>query len=243
MAVASGILHRCPCVFYDRAGYGRTGYTAPGGFVYVGLPGDTTMLSREGAQALLSEFADKNGIESGLILDENNHCVVTSGDEALFHLAFDENDAVFMFVGLVGPIPADAGASIQAMRFLLEANLYWHETDGATLALEPASDFVVLEKKWAPAVAGDNFAADGAQAMEMAAGSFMDLLGFWQEHYADFLDRDDEDSEDEGPFMVEDGDDGVGLPGTFAPADKGIRPGRPEPTVEDGVVRPAFLRV
>ena len=159
------------------------------------------MISIETAQAILSEIAARNGIESGLHLDENSHCAVGPGDEPAFHIAFSENDGSFILAGLVGPLAEEAQAASPALRFLLASNLYWHETGGATLALEPESGFVVLQKKLKiPPDAEEDFRTTGVELVESEMLLFEDLLGSWQKRYVAFLREDPEDEDDKGPF-------------------------------------------
>lgn len=134
------------------------------------------MVSRTAANDLLLEFSKQLDIKP-LELDADNFCALSDGEHTAMHLYFNEDKSSFLFVGLVCPMPEDEDDYAEMSRRLLTANLYFRETEGATLAIEPEEEFVVLQRYW-------DCSNATVEAMQEAAEQFVDLLSFWQERLA-----------------------------------------------------------
>jgi hypothetical protein len=63
-------------------------------------------------------------------------------DELVLTLELDEGEERLVLHAVVGPLPADGQAELFAR--LLEGNLFWKDTHGATLALDRRNAHVLL---------------------------------------------------------------------------------------------------
>jgi len=133
------------------------------------------MISRDAANTLIIDFGKTMGLE-GLQLDKDNCCSLIVGKETVLHLNFNERTGEFLFVGILGHMPEDEERYAQISRFLLLSNLYYRETDGATIALEPESEIAVLQRTW-------SCDASGVEQLKKALESFTNLLEFWKERF------------------------------------------------------------
>lgn len=92
--------------------------------------------------AALAALAAELELE-GLVLDEDDQCLLEIDDQALLmqHFAEGEAEAVVLYVDL-GPLAPRAERA--AMRALLVANTSWRETGGGALGLAPDSGHATL---------------------------------------------------------------------------------------------------
>lgn len=80
-----------------------------------------------------------------LRLDDGNHCILKIEDGPDLHLEyFDDEDLVVLAAALE---PVAEALRPAAYRMLLKANFMWQGTAGATLALNPDSDAVIVQHK------------------------------------------------------------------------------------------------
>lgn len=95
--------------------------------------------ARDQLDALLAAF----DAGAGLRTEESGVCIlVFDGGVTQVNLLADEGDGSVVLWSPVGAVPE--GSRAQAYRRMLVANLFWRETDGGTLGLEPEHEQVVL---------------------------------------------------------------------------------------------------
>ena len=92
-------------------------------------------------QRAVHDFGVSHGIPD-LLLDEMGSCTLMLEDGHTLHLQYTKQHTL-MLLSSLGSVPADAEAPVYSA--LLYANLFWAETMGATLALEPQTMEVVLQ--------------------------------------------------------------------------------------------------
>src|SRR5262249_6463222 len=97
-------------------------------------------MSEDRADALIRALGHAVGIDA-LSLDDGGACALRF-DETVLALELDEGeDRLVLHAGL-RPLPANGQAELFAR--LLEGNLFWKDTQGATLALDRRDDHVLL---------------------------------------------------------------------------------------------------
>lgn len=133
---------------------------------------------REHAQGHLQEhlgaFGAAHGIE-GLSLDELGCCTLLLDDGLPMHLQYDDAREHLVLLAALGTVPAGTGARVYGS--LLHANLFWAESQDATLALEAQTGEVVLQYA-EPAARLD------AHRLERLLGHFMDAARLWKQRLA-----------------------------------------------------------
>ncbi|HSV45531.1 MAG TPA: type III secretion system chaperone [Ramlibacter sp.] len=78
-----------------------------------------------------------------LRLDESTaSCVLVFDGDLVLNIAYDEPTGQLVLSAYLDELPAEGAEPI--LRELLAANLYWHRTRGATLALEEGTNGIVL---------------------------------------------------------------------------------------------------
>ncbi len=152
---------------------------------------EDTVISYETANMLLEEFSLQEGLEP-LQLDEDNSCMLVSADEHVVHIRFDDTQGTLVAFGSIGVLSRDEEVSRRELRALLEANLMWQDTMGATITLAPESDTVLLQQMWLPEQAT-------VEKLGAFLQSFVLLTGFWEKR---FLGLGDELMESEQPFYI-----------------------------------------
>jgi Tir chaperone protein (CesT) family len=123
---------------------------------------------------LWQELGKEVGLD-GLQLDENGACTLVFDGRVPVNSAIME-DAVVLHASL-GVAP---GARREAfLEMLLAANLFWLESDGATLSLEPISGEVLLARK----LDSRELTVDG---LREALDGFANAVDYWRERIAEF---------------------------------------------------------
>ena len=89
-------------------------------------------MSADRADALIRALGHAVGIDD-LALDDGGTCTLRF-DETVLALELDEGEDRLVLHAALGPLPAEGQAELLAR--LLEANLFWKDTHGATLALD-----------------------------------------------------------------------------------------------------------
>ena len=97
-------------------------------------------MSADRADALIRALGHAVGIDA-LALDDRGTCTL-SMDDVVLTLELDEGEDRLVLHAVVGPLPADGQAELFAR--LLEGNLFWKDTHGATLALDRRDARVLL---------------------------------------------------------------------------------------------------
>ncbi len=89
---------------------------------------------------LLAYFGESLGL-TGLTLDQNGICSILINDLFEINLAYDEeSDHLILFTNLGEP----EDESPEVYENLLEANLFWKDTEGGTICLDSESGDVLL---------------------------------------------------------------------------------------------------
>ncbi|HOB61174.1 MAG TPA: type III secretion system chaperone [Candidatus Competibacteraceae bacterium] len=104
-------------------------------------PKEFAMSPRENLQSLLNGFAHDIGL-SELPLDANGLGTLLFDDTIMLHLQINETTGTFILFSTIGTVPEQGRESFYAD--MLQANLFWQQTGGATLALEKSSQAAVL---------------------------------------------------------------------------------------------------
>ena len=97
--------------------------------------------------AVLKRFGDDIGLEN-LALDDNDHCLLSVDDRQTVQIQLDcDRDELVLFTDL-----GRLGQSnrLEICETLLEANLFWNGTDGATVGLERSEGLLFLSDKTDP---------------------------------------------------------------------------------------------
>ena len=89
-------------------------------------------MSADRADALIRALGHAVGIDD-LSLDDGGTCTL-SMDDVVLTLELDEGEDRLVLYTVLGPLPAEGHAELFAR--LLEGNLFWKGTHGATLALD-----------------------------------------------------------------------------------------------------------
>jgi hypothetical protein len=109
-----------------------------------------------------------------LALDETGLCTL-GFDEQIVNIHFDERSSNLVLFAALGSLPVEGRE--RALALLMEANLFWSGTGGATLALEPGANVVMLHHQ----VRADMEQAD----FEALLQQFVDLSDYWSGKLAD----------------------------------------------------------
>jgi hypothetical protein len=96
---------------------------------------------RQRLDALLAAFGEETGLK-GLATEENGVCILVFDGRLHINLLADPNTDQLLAWSNLGEIPADRVEP--TLRKLMQANLFWNGTDGATLGLMPDANDIVL---------------------------------------------------------------------------------------------------
>jgi hypothetical protein len=90
---------------------------------------------------LLKQFGMTTGVP-GLATEDNGVCVLVFDGRTRLYLLVDHTTETLVVWSTIAALPADKAEP--TLRALMQANLFWTGTQGATLGLMPDSDNVVL---------------------------------------------------------------------------------------------------
>lgn len=93
-------------------------------------------------QDWLNQLAQELKLNEALVLDEKNRCFLMFDDTMLVEIEYKKEEAVFYMKGNLGDVSESKIKLIYPK--LLESNLAWKETNGATLGLQQYSEKVLL---------------------------------------------------------------------------------------------------
>lgn len=99
------------------------------------------MSHRETLQDLLNVFAHDLGLAEWT-LDANGLAALLFDETIVLHLQLNETAGTFILFSTIGTVPEQCRETFYAD--MLQANLFWQQTGGATLALEKFSQAAVL---------------------------------------------------------------------------------------------------
>ena len=103
-----------------------------------------TVESERTLNSILDDYGAATGLGPALSSEDGVFCIESDCDHVINFLQHPENQSVFIWM-VVGDVP-----NVNREAFLtrlLESNLFWWTTDGATLSLLPDGESVVLTKK------------------------------------------------------------------------------------------------
>lgn len=109
-------------------------------------------MSKENVQVLLKQFGNTIGL-ADLALDEEGFCSLTFDDQIVLNLQYDQRTENIVIFAELGKIKDEGALKVYAR--LLEANIFWKETGGGTLCVEPKTMTAILEYQEAVAHMND----------------------------------------------------------------------------------------
>ena len=148
------------------------------------------MEQRDFAQMVLAECAELLGA-GDLTLDETGYCALVSEREDVLHIKLDGSQNALIFMAALSDDGMDADNAF-LLAGLLRANFFWERTGGATLAMEPEGNALLLEQP---------FFLDGRTGKDLREFvlRFADLLEIWRREYDDLKEQSREESQ---PFVI-----------------------------------------
>jgi hypothetical protein len=78
----------------------------------------------------------------GLSLDTNGHCVLLFDDKVVLNMELDSEKELLIIYSYLGEVPFEGREII--FEALLESNLFWKDTQGATIGIDKQTQTVVL---------------------------------------------------------------------------------------------------
>ena len=148
------------------------------------------MEQRDFAQVVLAVCAELLG-EGDLTLDETGYCALVSEREDVLHIKLDGAQNALIFMAALSDNELDADNAF-LLAGLLRANFFWERTGGATLAMEPDGNALLIEQP---------FFLEGSTGRELHdfVLRFADLLEIWRREYNELKEQSLEESQ---PFVV-----------------------------------------
>ena len=125
---------------------------------------------------LLAQFGDNLGLP-GLAPDEGGLCILTFDDLTVNFQQVPDREEAIVFAR-IGTLPTDASPAV--LRALLAANLFWTDTRGLTLSLEPGDGGVIAAERLH--LAGLEF-----PQFRRDIERFVRVAEVWQKEVADLL--------------------------------------------------------
>ena len=134
-------------------------------------------MSREAINALFSELGSQLGMDQ-LALDENDHCVLRIDEGSDIHLEYLEESGLLLMVSALPGIEAEYKAAVYEI--MLKGNYLWQDTYGATLAIHPETNAVIVEHKM-------NVANIAPGSLQEHVSGLDALVQGWQEHIKEII--------------------------------------------------------
>lgn len=177
------LLITCMFCFAKKIGNGKIGFPLTvilifNPFVLSTSKKENVMISRETANMILEEFSRNQGLDP-IQLDNDGYCVLASADGHVIHIRFDGKIGTLAVFGTVGTLSDDVETSLIQMRALLSADFMWEDTQGATAALVPDSNTVLIQQLWLPEQAT-------AQKFDVFLQDFARLQDFFTQYFQTF---------------------------------------------------------
>src|SRR3990167_3999563 len=138
------------------------------------------------ANIVLSSLGDFLGIPDLQFDEEDNTCRFQFNEELVIHLTFNEEKQELMIHSLVGQLPEEDRAKM--VEQLMEANLFWAGTRGATMSLDRESSQVIIANTLSPYDANGSLLSGESLAKTMVYLAEMNL------HWGTFLKKGPESS-------------------------------------------------
>jgi len=105
---------------------------------------DNPSMARSHVDNLLIRLGKDLGMDR-LGLDKADHCILKIEDGPNLHMEYFEDEDLLVIVAALEPVPKDK--QLAAYTALLKGNFMWQGTFGATLAVQPESDAIVVQHK------------------------------------------------------------------------------------------------
>ena len=148
-------------------------------------------MSREAAVRLLGAFGATIGIPD-LRLDEAGCCALAF-DEVVVNLEADPDGRQLFLYASVGPVPSSDSSELYKQ--LLDGNLFWKDTGGATLGLDrEGARVVLLQSLPAERISDPEFAA--------AVEQFVNAAEAWTRRIAEAAAEPPPAGDAEAPFVI-----------------------------------------
>ncbi len=100
------------------------------------------MDKRAMANQLIADFGKMLTLESLSLDSDTNSCILIFDDELVLNIEYDDPEERLVFSIYLDEIPEEGAEPL--LRELMGANLYWHQTRGATLCLEEGTGGIIL---------------------------------------------------------------------------------------------------
>ncbi|MDR3143682.1 MAG: type III secretion system chaperone [Puniceicoccales bacterium] len=118
-----------------------------------------------------------------LALDEEDHCILLFDDKVILNMELDGERSQLIVYAYLGMVPIEHKERIY--EWLLQANYFWHETQGSTLALDRQTQTLVILRAFTlPLRHPENF--------EDELGVFVESAEHWIQQLEDCLARAEE---------------------------------------------------
>lgn len=127
----------------------------------------------EAFQQWLDRLAKELSLEEALTLDEYDQCFLLFDEKILVQIHLKEKENVFSFTSKLGNVD-ERQMSLLYPR-LLEANMLWKETHGATLGIQQFSEMVLL-------VQHTQLSGCTYESFEKGLEIFVNTVEFWLDH-------------------------------------------------------------
>ena len=127
-------------------------------------------------QQWLDQLAQEVHLTEPLVLDEKSQCFLMFDEKLLVTIELDEHNHVFSFKAGLGNVKEWQVKRIYPR--LLEANLRWRETNGATLGIQQLSEKVLLVQN-TPLIHSDY------SVFEKSLECFVNTFEFWLQNLED----------------------------------------------------------
>jgi hypothetical protein len=114
----------------------------------------------------------------GLTLDETTHaCVLVFDGDLVVNVEYDDPSTRLVLSAYLDELPREGAEPL--LRELMGANLYWHRTRGATLALEEGTNGIILSYRM-------SVTETDAHMFESAVQAFVNQAQRWGGRIAEF---------------------------------------------------------
>ncbi|MBC07470.1 type III secretion system chaperone [Thalassospira sp.] len=124
--------------------------------------------------ALFAELGKQLGMAE-LALDDNNHCILNIDDGNDIHLEYLESEDLLLMVTALPPAAEKHRAKI--FETLLKGNYLWQDSYGATLAIHPETDAIIIEHKMRPEAIAPGSLQDHVSGLDALARAWEERIG------------------------------------------------------------------
>ena len=141
------------------------------------------MLTLKNAQTLVQNVTQD---AENTAFDSSNYCSVTTEDGIILHLQFNPDLGVLDVVGPIGELSEEnSEEALSVFKELMNQNLLWMGTHGATISFVPEANVFVLQRRY-------DGNEDSPEDFENFVLSFVDEIRLWSDKYNGLLEQEDE---------------------------------------------------